>query len=184
LADLIQEYKWEHGHAQRAGREQYQDFATLTESIRHATGSVGRVPDHQRRVGRETLMKACRRLLRHEREIEACQSFDDLLNVIERHTASIRRFGSLAVYDTACRIGVYLGLSPTRVYLHAGTTEGAKPLGRETRRGYLEMDELTWPLRLLEPWECEDFLCIYKARLAVVRQPVSDPLDARIVQRD
>jgi len=184
LADLIQEYKWEHGDAQRADRKQYQDFATLAEAIRHATGSVGKVPDHQRRVGRETLRKACSRLLRYESQIEGCRSFDDLLNVIERHTASIRRFGRLAVYDTACRIGVYLGLSPTRVYLHAGTREGARALGLETSRGSLEMDELPWPLRLLEPWECEDFLCIYKARLAVVRLPVSDPLDASVVQRE
>jgi hypothetical protein len=74
------------------------------------------------------LKKAYNRLLTHEGEIEACKSFGDLLKLIELYTADICGFGKLAVYDTACRIGVYLGLSPEVVYLHAGTTESAKPI--------------------------------------------------------
>lgn len=35
---------------------------------------------------------------------------------------------------------------------------------------YLEMDELPEPFRLLEPWECEDFLCIYKDRLTNIER--------------
>ncbi len=166
LTGLIQEYKWECGDNQQASRELYRDFTTLTEAIKYATGSVGKVPNHQRRVGRETLKKACKRLLRHKDELKACQSFSDLLNLIKQHTADIPRFGKLAVYDTACRLGIYLGLCPEVVYLHAGTQKGAKAMGLDTRRGYVEMDELPGPFRLLEPWECEDFLCIYKNRFA------------------
>ena len=48
------------------------------------------------------------------------------------------------------------------------TTERA--LGLDTRRAYLGMVELADPFRLLEPWECEDFLCIYyKGRLEAFR---------------
>ena len=89
---------------------------------------------------------------------------------IERYTSDIYRFGKLAVYDTACRLGVYLELEPEVVYLHAGTIKGARALGLDTSRSYLEMDELPRPLRLLEPWECEDFLCIYKVELAKLKR--------------
>jgi hypothetical protein len=169
LADLIHEYKEEIADRQRSRRDQYRDFASLAEAIKHATGSVTKVPDHQRRVGREALKKACNRLLRHKDEVEPSKSFAELLDLVERHTADIGRFGRLAVYDTACRLGVYLKLSPEVVYLHAGTMEGARALGLDTSRGYLEMDNLPGPLHLLEPWECEDFLCIYKARLAALK---------------
>ncbi len=173
LADLIREYKREYGDHQRARRRQFRDFASITEAIKHATGSVGKVPDHQRRVGREALTRASDQLLRHQEEIESCETFAEILALVEASTAGVRRFGRLAVYDTACRLGVYLGVEPEAVYLHAGTADGAKALGLGTSRGYLEMDELPAPFRLLEPWECEDFLCIYKSRLTVLSRPPS-----------
>ena len=169
LAELIHEYKREFGDDHQADRAQYRKPPNLTEAIRHATGSVGKVPNHQRRVGRAILTQACERLLQHQDEIQACKSFAELIGLIERHTADIHRFGTLAVYDTACRLGLSLGLLPEVVYLHAGTKKGANALGLDTSRGYLEMDELRRPFRLLEPWECEDFLCIYKARLEGLR---------------
>ena len=60
--------------------------------------------------------------------------------ISENAGADIHRFGKLAVYDTACRLGVYLGLGPEVVYLHAGTTKGAKALSLDTNRGYLEIE--------------------------------------------
>ncbi len=126
LVDLIHEYKRLYGDHQQANRNQYRDFENLTEAIKYATGSVGKVPDHQRRVGRTILTQATARLLLHTDEIQACESFAELLELIECRTADIRRFGRLAVYDTACRLGTYLGLAPDVVHLHAGTAAGAK----------------------------------------------------------
>jgi len=170
LADLIHEYKSQIADRQEEDRAQYRKPSNLTDAIKLAAGVVRKVPDHQRRVGRKVLTQACNRLLRHQDEIETCKSFDDLLDLIEQHTADIHRFGTLAVYDTACRLGVYLGLKPKVVYLHAGTAKGAQALGLDTSRGHLEMSELPKPFRLLEPWECEDSLCIYKARLARLKR--------------
>ena len=166
LADLIQEFMDEVADRQRSHRDQYRNFASLTEAVKHAMGVVGKVPDHQRRVGREVLQEACKRLLLYTDEIQACKSFAKLLDLVEQYTANIQRFGRLAVYDTANRLGIYLHLDPEVVYLHAGTQKGAKALDLDTGRGYLAMDELPEPFRRLEPWECEDFLCIYEARLA------------------
>jgi hypothetical protein len=75
-------------------------------------------------------------------------------------------------------------LNPEVVYLHAGTAKGAQALGLDTGRGYLEMDELPRPFRLLEPWECEDFLCIYKTRLEAITDCTENGADCRTSRRE
>ena len=134
LVDPIHEHKRLCGDHQRVNRDQYRDFENMTEAIKYATGSTGKVPDHQRRVGRTILTLASACLLLHTDEFQGCGSFAELLKVIESRTADIRRFGRLAVYDTACRLGTYLGLAPNVVHLHAGTAAGAKALGLDTSR--------------------------------------------------
>jgi hypothetical protein len=49
------------GHA--AGLDKHKNLKSLIDAIKHATGSVGKVPGHQRRVGRKILGEACERLL-------------------------------------------------------------------------------------------------------------------------
>ena len=69
------------------------------------------------------------------------------------------------IYDTAHRIGAFLGLEPEHVYVHAGTTVGAKALGLKSIDGWVAMDDLPEVFRKLKPYEVEDFLCIYKKKL-------------------
>lgn len=52
---------------------------------------------------------------------------------------------------------------PERVYLHAGTKEGAKALSLHPKGKALAMDALPEAFRVLEPWEAEDVLCLFKA---------------------
>ena len=92
-------------------------------------------------------------------------SFDELIALIHDLTEPIPGIGELAVYDTALRIGARFGLEPTRVYVHAGTRDGARALGFDGRRTTIEMDELPEPLRGLSAREAEDLLCIYKHSL-------------------
>lgn len=70
------------------------------------------------------------------------------------------------VYHTALHIGAKLGLKPDKIYLHRGTRAGARKLGVNTRSATLSVDSLPTPLRVLDPREAEDFLCIYKARFS------------------
>jgi hypothetical protein len=63
----------------------------------------------------------------------------------------------------ALRIGARFGLEPKRVYVHAGTRDGA--LGLDADRRTIEMAELPAPIRRLTAREAEDLLCIYKSRL-------------------
>ena len=123
---------------------------------------------HQRRVGGENCEDAGKRLLECLSEIELCKSFAELLQLVERVTAPVTRFGSLARYDTTLRIGAKLttpevNVMPTVVYLHAGTMEGARNLGFDVDQEFLTMEEIAelHPelLRLKEAYHIENFLC-------------------------
>ena len=70
------------------------------------------------------------------------------------------------MYDTSLRLGAYLDLWPEVVYVHAGTKKGCRALSVGTGDGTVELESLPEPLRVLEPYQAEDFLCIFKAQLA------------------
>ncbi len=101
---------------------------------------------------------------------EEVRTFEELLERVETLIGAIEGVGRLMVYDTSLRIGARVGVEPDRVYLHAGTREGARALGLATDRGFLFMEELPLQLRRLKPREVEDLLCIYKAELTRVRR--------------
>ncbi|HQM80509.1 MAG TPA: hypothetical protein PLX02_02700 [Syntrophorhabdaceae bacterium] len=75
--------------------------------------------------------------------------------------------GELAVYDTALRIGAFLRIEPSKVFLHAGTRTGARALGLETSAEFLEVSSVPSEFQVLKPSEIEDVLCIYKHRFYV-----------------
>lgn len=141
----------------------FKALKSLDDAIRFAChGKEGKIHGHQHLVGKEKLEKARKVLQRHADEITASKSFDELLTLVEDRTSSIDRFGVLAVYDTSLRLGAYLNLWPEVVYLHAGAKKGCKALGVATKGGKVEMEKLPKPVRGLEPYQVEDFLCIFK----------------------
>lgn len=96
-------------------------------------------------------------------ELKRYRDFDKPIRIVDKETGSISGICDLAVFDFALRIGARLGRLPERVYLHAGTREGAKALGLNVKgRASIEMRELPRALRVLKPWEAEDVLCILK----------------------
>jgi hypothetical protein len=97
------------------------------------------------------------------RKLQASADFRVLHDVVERSIRPIRGIGELAVYDFSLRIGAFLGLSPTMVYLHAGARDGARALGLKGVR--LDPRELPPAFSKLSPAEIEDCLCIYKNEL-------------------
>lgn len=103
---------------------------------------------HQRRIGGGIfLKKVVPALLRHADGIAACHFFDNLHRCIKDRTRDIYRFGALAVYDTALRLGARLDLWPKVVYLHAGTKKGCKALGVPISGSTVEMTDLPTPLQ-------------------------------------
>jgi hypothetical protein len=120
---------------------------------------------HQTRLRGSPLRKARNILLHAAGKLRRCGSFDQLHNVIREHVNGIRGLAELYYYDTALRIGARLSLMPKRVYLHRGTRDGARALGLDWRADSLDPCALPKELAVLEPYEIEDFLCIYKAWL-------------------
>jgi hypothetical protein len=165
LSKLVEIYRRKNAPKHEAELDHFRGLPTLPEAVEAATMAIG--PDgkmlrHQRRVGKEVLTEALAVLANQIAEIEACSSFSQLIDLVQQSTEAIDRFGSLAVYDTALRIGAKLNRLPEVVYLHAGTKAGANALGLDTSKKFLEIEKLPEPLCQLEPHEVEDFLCIYK----------------------
>lgn len=78
----------------------------------------------------------------------------------------IKGIGELSIYDTATLIGCPKGVYPTKVYLHAGTAEGARTLGIEGKVvDKSEFVKVCPDFNVLTPIQIEDFLCIYKSHL-------------------
>jgi hypothetical protein len=122
----------------------------------------GRRHPHQYRLPHAALEESRRRLLDHLPALREAESFDELFEMIAVTIGPIPGIGELAVYDTALRVGARFGLEPTKIYLHAGTRQGAKALGLDRRGDTIEMAELPAELRTLTARQAEDVLCIYK----------------------
>jgi hypothetical protein len=138
------------------------DLARAIENAALARLPYGKHP-HQRRRKVATLQAAADALLQARSEIRNCTRFDRLYDLGERVTGGIRDFGELCIYDTALRIGAYLGLSPERVYLHAGTRKGVEKLGLDSRAKSLPWTAFPPALAaLLGGADLENLLCIYK----------------------
>jgi hypothetical protein len=102
-------------------------------------------------------------------DLGGCETFDELHTAVRSSIGAIRGIADLTIYDTSLRIGAKLGLEPDKVYLHAGTREGARGLRLDYRRPFFELAALPRPFRRLKPREIEDCLCIFKRELRELR---------------
>jgi hypothetical protein len=90
----------------------------------------------------------------------ACPDFRAIHRLVKRLVRGIKGLGPLYCYDVALRIGARFGRLPREVYLHTGAEKGAKVLGLDTSKGFLEMSEVPAAFQDREPWEVEDILCL------------------------
>ena len=111
LAALVRQYRREDAPWLEEQLRYYSGLM-LDEAIR--TAALARTPKgkkhgHQRRIPPAALEAAAKVLASVKRQIEACRTFEQLHDLVESVTLSIRRFGVLARYDTALRIGARVG---------------------------------------------------------------------------
>ncbi len=147
----------------------FRNLRSLEDAIQRAalaTDSGGTRHPHQHHVTADTLRSSASALLALKGKLRKASSFHELHDTVRRITCSIRGAGPLYVYDVATRIGARCHLYPDRVYLHAGTREGAKAFGLNHRAAYLRLGDLARELRRLRAGELEDFFCIYRDELA------------------
>ena len=139
--------------------------------------------NHQCRIRRGVLPECARRLDAELQRIKRAQTFHELFEIVESTIGNIKWAGELLVYDTSLRIGAKLMLSPEKVYLHAGTREGARYLGFEGTRRFLELHDLPLALQSLRPDQVEDVLCIYKMDLKALGSKQPKRFETRVSQR-
>jgi len=149
-------------------------FSTLDfhEAVKYAAD--GRESDgklkicHFKRIKIEDLADGRIALLKQQRKLSRCKSFDELYEKIENliESVPVSGLGPMYVYDVALRIGASKGLLPDRVYLQCGAREGARELGLAHTSQTIALADLPLELRRrLTAYEIEDFLCIFKKHL-------------------
>ena len=173
LADLVSDYIEKYRGGMKRRLRDYKDQPTLNDAIEIAAlcvSSNGKRHGHQRRITQSALNESARRLLGVQDEIKMCRDFDSLRGFVDSTVRGIRGIGPLTIYDTALRIGAKLDLYPKAVYLHRGVISGAKALGLNYRQKSIPIEDIPEPISsVLEPYEIEDFLCIYKGNLRKLR---------------
>jgi len=103
-----------------------------------------------------------------------CEPFDCLHDYLWARYGSVDGIGPLYIYDLALRLGASLGFKPTKVYLHAGTARGAKAFG--IKGATASPTQFPEALDELEPYEIENFLCIYEVELHALKDRGRLPL--------
>lgn len=163
--EIVQRYRVEHRANHLREVEWFRskpDLETATRDAVNSRDEDGRCYDHQRRIGKDVYSEALRALRTRAGEIGASKSFDELHRIIGRALSTVYGAGEMFVYDIAARLGAFLRLELTVVYLHAGTAAGARRFGF-ARAGdrTLQLDKLPPVLRRLGAAEVENILCIY-----------------------
>ncbi|MEW6241261.1 MAG: hypothetical protein AB1564_10685 [Chloroflexota bacterium] len=150
---------------------------SLSKAVKNAglaINSEGKRYSHQRRIKRGLLPRVEKILSKNIKAIERCSSFDELFDLIDVLLMPVDGIEELYVYDTSLRIGAKLNLFPTKVYLHAGTRDGAKALGLNGKQKTVKPSDLPNDYHILKPHEIEDVLCIFKDELKQMQHGLTD----------
>ena len=167
LAQIVDHYIKNHRKNAEKELQWFKIQKTLKDAVENAglaKRPSGKRFDHQRRIPQKVLIEAKNRLISNLKRIKEAKNFDELYNEIYSLISDINGIGLLYIYDTALRIGAYLGLEPNKVYLHAGTLQGARNLGISTKNKIIAVHYFPKELQRLKPREIEDCLCIYKEK--------------------
>jgi hypothetical protein len=131
----------------------------------HASDRRGKRLSHQRRLLRHVIPAAYSLLTTIRTSLESAATFDDLFALVDGALGSIPGSGDLYSYDTALRIGAYMRLYPTRVFLQTGALEGARKISTSYRSRSVPLSKFPEPYHALAPFEMENLLCVAKSAL-------------------
>jgi hypothetical protein len=143
------------------------EIIDLKEAIEKAAKSIdptnhNKMFSHQRRVGKIKATKGYELLLDKKTELGKCKKFEEIMAITDKVMKEVERLGPLWSYDTALRIGFHLKVYPTDVYIQAGVKKGYKKIFNENSKNRFEnKDKFPKELQVLEPYEIENFLCIW-----------------------
>ncbi|MGC4040339.1 MAG: hypothetical protein QM710_06015 [Flavobacterium sp.] len=121
----------------------------------------GKMFSHQRRIGSKKASEGYKKLKDKEEDFRVCNTFEDIMLITNKVMMDIYRLGPLWSYDTALRIGFHLKVYPSDVYIQAGVVKGLKKYypHLKPQRKIAKSDFIG--LESLEPYEIENFLCVF-----------------------
>jgi len=96
-------------------------------------------------------------------------SFGELEEALRRCIGHVKGIGDMTIYDTALRVGAFLGLLPSEIYLHGAARDGAAMLGLDVGNRTVPVTVMPREFSVLEPWELEDCLALYRDDLARIQ---------------
>ena len=123
----------------------------------------GKMHGHQCNVGERVLEEGLKAALAQKKQSEDFKNFEELHAWVRSITDVIHGLGAMTAYDVARRLGAWLGLQPSMVWLHRGTKDGAKALN--IRGNKVPLNAFPEPIQRLGATHVENFLCIYKKEL-------------------
>jgi len=88
------------------------------------------------------------------------KDFESVYSWVKSVTDRVKGLGATTAYDIARRLGAWLNIQPTVVYLHAGAAEGANKLGIKGEK--VSLNDFPQEIQNLGATHAENFLCIYK----------------------
>lgn len=162
----IVDYQISSGNHIQKVKTAFEDF-NINETIEKAAKAIDPTNDnkmfsHQRRVGFKVANRGYELLKQREDDLRSCQSFEEILAITDEVSKQIFRLGQLWSYDTAIRIGFQKKVYPKNVYLQAGVLKGYKKIfNRNPKDRFEEKNKFPKELQILEPYEIENFLCIW-----------------------
>ncbi|TGK19034.1 hypothetical protein [Leptospira stimsonii] len=145
--------------------ESYSDFKSMILNVAWAKRSNGKRFFHQRLIRHQALSQAAKLIIDNAENFRSANNFEELFNRMNNLVKNIYGIGELFIYDTANRIGTFLKIEPSKVYIHNGVRKGAQALGFRGSISAIEMEHLPQPLAKLRPKDVEDILCIFKKEL-------------------
>lgn len=165
FADIVRVYKqfFRRGGIDESSFLKKLEFYSALKAIAMCELEDGRRMAHQYRL-KASVLRAAHAKLRNE-SLQSCSSFHDLFRNVEEAIGGLSGIGPLTVYDISFRLGVHLDLHPEKIYLHAGTRQGARVLGLVAGVDAIDVKDVPLAFRGLEAAEIEDCLCIFKDEL-------------------
>jgi hypothetical protein len=168
LQKLVRLYQRDYAPNLRAQLDYFRHLPSLADAIdcaARAVNSQGKRFSHQYRIPSVALSEAKSRLTAGTDSIASCSNFDVLHSLLSGYFTTVSGLGPLYLYDTTLRLGAYLNLAPTAVYLHAGTRTGVLALGLDASSEIIPVGAFRKPIQMLPACEIEDFLCIFAKHL-------------------
>ncbi|MDM1323470.1 hypothetical protein HXZ90_04115 [Acinetobacter pseudolwoffii] len=165
LASLVQGYKNEYRKDKNNELSYFRnmDFDQALKKAAYAENKNGRKFSHQYRLPKQASEQAFKKFTEIKTEIKATQNFEQLYELLDSNLRSIQDIGDLFIFDTALRIGAKLNYLPKELIVQSGSKEGAKKLGLTVKNKRVSLEQLPSLIREnLEPYEIENFLCLYR----------------------